>query len=141
MNAAQSSHSNKRAASPDHRVKREEGRGGNDYASGHKRQRPASPIRPPDRDRDGRWEGPSQRRRFSPPPPPSWERDDRGPSANRGSRDAVPPGRPQEREEDKRQGQAILPPVVSWFLGELPTPASFDGMVLISIPIFAYVLF
>ncbi|KAF9567671.1 Suf-domain-containing protein [Agrocybe pediades] len=125
---SQPSHSNnKRAASPEHRVKREEGRG--DYAAGHKRPRPASPARPSERDRDGRWEGPSQRRRFSPPPPPSWERDDRGPNAGRGGRDNAPPGRAQERDDDKRPGQAALPPVISWFIGELPAPSSFDGPV------------
>ena len=66
------------------------------------------------------WEGPSSRRRpFSPPPPTSsWDRDNR-PRA----REPLP--RAQEREEKPRQ--VSIPPVISWFVGDLPTASSFDG--------------
>ena len=124
----------KRMASPDYRGKREDNRGGSgggggsgDYnIQGSKRMRPSSP--PPrgvDRDREPRWEGgPSSRRRpFSPPPPTSsWDRDDRPPRG----REPLPPSRTQEREEEKPR-QVSIPPVVSWFVGELPTASSFDG--------------
>ena len=120
----------KRMASPDYRNKREDnnrgGSGGSaDYnGQGSKRMRPSSP--PPrgvDRDREMRWEGPSSRRRpFSPPPPTSsWDRDDR-PRA----REPLPPSRAQEREEEKPR-QVSIPPVISWFVGDLPTASSFDG--------------
>jgi len=103
----------KRPASPDYR-KRDDGRAG-DYGGGHKRARAMSPppSRGPDRDRDGRWEGPS-RRRFSPPPPPS----------SRGGRD---PPRSHDREEEKPR--QALSSILTWFLGELPNPSSFDGPV------------
>jgi cleavage stimulation factor subunit 3 len=122
----------KRMASPDYRSKREDNRGGSggsggDYNNqGSKRMRPSSP--PPrgvDRDRETRWEGgPSSRRRpFSPPPPPtsSWDRDDR-PRA----REPPPPSRAHEREEEKPR-QVSVPPVISWFVGDLPSASSFDG--------------
>jgi len=119
-----------RGATPEHR-KREDGRGG-DYSAGHKRPRPISPPPPrgPDRDRESRWDGPSSRRRFSPPPPAMWEREDRGgggggPGRNR---EPMPPSRLQEREEEKSR-QGTLPQVLSHFIGELPTPSSFDGNV------------
>jgi len=105
--------SQKRPASPDFR-KREDGRAG-DYGGGNKRVRAMSPPpgRGPDRDRDARWEGPT-RRRFSPPPPPS----------GRGGRDLPP--RSHDREEEKPR--PALPSILTWFLGELPNPSSFDGM-------------
>ena len=116
----------KRMASPDYRSKREDNRGGSgDYnPQVSKRMRPLSP--PPrgvDRDRETRWEGPSSRRRpFSPPPPSSsWDRDDR-PRA----REPLPPSRAQEREEEKPR-QVSIPPVISWFVGDLPAASSFDG--------------
>ncbi|TFK35087.1 hypothetical protein BDQ12DRAFT_706778 [Crucibulum laeve] len=113
-----SSNSNKRPASPDYRVKREDGRG-TEYGQGHKRARPASPARGRERDREGGgWDGPSSsRRRFS-PPPPAWEREERG-------RAPLPP----PRQEDEKPRGPSLPPVLSWFIGELPSPASFDGPV------------
>lgn len=103
----------KRPASPDYR-KRDDGRAG-DYGGGHKRVRGMSPApgRGPDRDRDGRWDGPP-RRRFSPPPPPS----------GRGGRE--PPPRIHDRDEEKPR--PLLPAILTWFLGELPTPSSFDGV-------------
>ena len=134
--AGASSSKQQRGASPDYR-KREEGRGG-DYSAGHKRARPGSPppARGPDRDRESRWDGPPSRRRFSPPPPATWEREERGGGGGGGGgggpargREPPPPPRVQEREEEKpRQGS--LPQVLSWFIGELPTPSSFDGNVL-----------
>ncbi|KAI8984849.1 hypothetical protein BD414DRAFT_489442 [Trametes punicea] len=97
----------KRAPSPEHR-RREESRP--EYPS--KRQRPASPVRERDRDwREGR-DGP-RRRHGS----PMWDRDRDGPP-RRGFKD--------EREEDKG---VVLPSVLSWFIGQLPTASSFDGPV------------
>jgi cleavage stimulation factor subunit 3 len=119
----------KRVASPDYRNKREDNRGvgggggsGGDYP-GNKRMRPSSPPRGADRDRETRWEGPSSRRRpFSPPPPTSsWDREDR-PRA----REPLPTSRAQEREEEKPR-QISIPPVISWFVGDLPASSSFDG--------------
>ena len=117
----------KRVASPDYRSKREDNRGGSggsgDYNQGSKRMRPSSPPRGVDRDRETRWEGPSSRRRpFSSPPPTSaWDRDER-PRA----REPLPPSRAQEREEEKPR-QVSIPPVISWFVGDLPAASSFDG--------------
>ena len=114
----------KRMASPDYRNKREDNRGGSggsgDYNQGSKRMRPSSPPRGGDRDRETRWEGPSRRRPFS-PPPSAWDRDDR-PRA----REPLPPSRAQEREEEKPR-QVSIPPVISWFVGDLPSASSFDG--------------
>ncbi|KAG6841341.1 hypothetical protein C0991_012166 [Blastosporella zonata] len=111
----------KRPPSPDYRKRDERGSGSGDYQQPHKRARGMSP--PPsrnerDRDRD-RWEPPPPppRRRFSPPPPPAWERENR-------ERPPLPP----PREEEKPKPPAV-PDVISWFIGELPTPASFDGPV------------
>lgn len=73
-----------------------------------KRFRQNSPLlKDRDRDRDGgsRWDGPPPRRTFSP------------------RRDAPPPPR-REREEEKPNA---LPNLLTWFVGTLPTPASFDG--------------
>ncbi|KAG5641047.1 hypothetical protein DXG03_006292 [Asterophora parasitica] len=108
----------KRPVSPDYR-KRDERGGGGDYSQSHKRARPLSPP-PRERERD-RWD-PPPRRRFSPPPQPAWERENR-------ERAPLPPPRasapPQEREEEKPK----IPNIISWFVGELPTPASFDEML------------
>ena len=93
----------KRPASPDYR-KRDDGRAG-DFAGGHKRPRGSSPGRGPDRDRD-RWEVP--RRRFSPPP-------------GRGGGGREPPSREDEKPRPN------LPAILTHFLGDLPTPSSFDG--------------
>lgn len=98
----------KRAASPDFR-KRDDGRIG-EYG-GHKRMRALSPVRGAERDRDGRWDVPT-RRRFSPAPPPS-------------SRSGRELQRSHDREDDKPR--PALPAILSWFIGELPSPASFDG--------------
>ncbi|KAG6837133.1 hypothetical protein H0H93_014038 [Arthromyces matolae] len=100
---------NKRAASPENNRKRDD-RGGQDYGQSHKRARGASPPPRGDRDRD-RYDGPQARRRS--PPPPAWERE----------------GRDRPPREDEKPRQPTIPNVLSWFVGELPTPASFDGPV------------
>ena len=53
----------------------------------------------------------------------SWDRDDR-PRA----REPLPPSRAQEREEEKPR-QVSIPPVISWFVGDLPSASSFDGEI------------
>ena len=100
--------SSKRAPSPEHRRTREESR---DYPS--KRARPSSP--PPRRLRDSeRWaEGGSGRRHNS----PMWERE----------RERSSGKFKEEREEDK---SVQLPSVLSWFIGTLPAPNTFDGACL-----------
>jgi cleavage stimulation factor subunit 3 len=116
----------KRMASPDYRNKREDNRGNGgsgDYNQGSKRMRASSPTRGVDRDRETRWDGPSSRRRpFSPPPTLAWDRDDRP----RAREPLPPPSRAQEREEEKPR-QVSIPPVISWFVGDLPAASSFDG--------------
>jgi cleavage stimulation factor subunit 3 len=96
--------SQKRPASPDY--KKRDDRPPVDYGPPHKRPRPLSPIR--DRDRE-RWEPPPRRRS------PGWDRDRDGPPPRRTDRD---------REEEKG---VVLPPVISWFVGQLPAPSAFDG--------------
>ncbi|KAG5340689.1 hypothetical protein C0989_000732 [Termitomyces sp. Mn162] len=107
--------SHKRAVSPDYRE-----RGGGvseDYPQSHKRTRGMSPP-PPRIKRDrNRWDPPPSSRRRHSPPPPSWERE---------GRDGAPLPPPREKEKPK---VASLPNVISWFIGELPTPSSFDGPV------------
>jgi len=101
--------SHKRPASPDYR-KRDE-RPPVDYGPAYKRPRPMSPA-PRDRDRE-RWEGPPRRRS------PGWDRDR--------ERDGPPPRRiERDREEEKI---VVLPPVISWFIGQLPASSAFDGPV------------
>ncbi|RDB20367.1 mRNA 3'-end-processing protein RNA14 [Hypsizygus marmoreus] len=122
-NGGISTSAHKRPSSPDYRKREDRGSGG-DYSQGHKRARPLSPAPAGrgerDRDRD-RWEPPPppSRRRFS---PPTWERE-------RESRDRPPPpSRVQEREEEKPR-VPVIPPVISWFVGDLPAPGVFDGPV------------
>ena len=100
----------KRPSSPDRRH-RDESRSSSDYPPS-KRQRPVSPPRSHDRDRwgDGRGRG-----RYGSPSPWDRERERDGPLARRYDR---------ERDEDKN---VTLPPVLSWFVGMLPSPGSFDG--------------
>ncbi|KAI0059336.1 Suf-domain-containing protein [Artomyces pyxidatus] len=99
--------SHKRASSPEHK-RRDESYGPPSY----KRPRPSSP---PGRDRD-RWDGPGHgRRRYG---SPSWDRDR--------ERDPPPPRRNKEIDDEK---PIVLPSVISQFIGQLPTPASFDGPV------------
>jgi cleavage stimulation factor subunit 3 len=85
----------------------------------HKRQRAHSPpphsAPPPHvRDRDRGREGPPPRRRFQ---SPSFERE--------GGRDGHGP--PRREREDAGEKPVTLPPIISWFVGTLPTPASFEG--------------
>lgn len=135
----------KRPASPDHRAKREDNRNFNEGGSGYKRQRGnASPARDRDmpmrdrdrdhRDRDGRdrW-GDNRGRRFSPAPPTSGQSWDSSKDRDRDDRDGGrgygPGGRDTKKEESFRSGPppVQVPPIVSWFVGELPPAASFDG--------------
>lgn len=97
----------KRTSSPDY--KRREGSARPDFGPPSKRQRPSSPP-PRDRDRE-RWEGPPRRRFGS---PAGWERE----------RDRELQHVKKDREDDKA---STLPTVISWFVGQLPSPASFDG--------------
>ncbi|KZT74626.1 Suf-domain-containing protein [Daedalea quercina L-15889] len=103
------SSSSKRPSSPEPHRRREESRAP-DYGPPSKRQRAGSR----ERDRD-RWDGPSRRRYGS----PGWDRDrDKDSSGRRGTK--------EDREEEK---PVTLPPVLSWFVGMLPAPGSFDGPV------------
>ncbi|KAI0070995.1 Suf-domain-containing protein [Panus rudis PR-1116 ss-1] len=103
--SATASSSSKRPPSPDHRR-----RGDNEYGPPSKRQRNPSPPR----EREGRDRWDHGRRRHS-PPPHDRERDRDG----HGRR--VP-----EREEEPT---VKLPPVLTWFIGQLPPPSAFDGPV------------
>lgn len=76
-----------------------------------KRQRGNSPLR----DRGDRRDGPPSRRRFN-SPPRERERDWDN------SR-----GRTEREEEKPSEKPVVVPPIVSWFVGTLPDPASFDG--------------
>ncbi|TDL17624.1 hypothetical protein BD410DRAFT_831360 [Rickenella mellea] len=110
----------KRPSSPE-RPRRDEPQRG-DYGPSHKKSRPLSPPPPPlrdsDRDRD--------RDRWDPPPPkgrrygsPMYDRD------RERDRDRSPMRRPEkEREEPEKPP---IPQVLSWFLGTLQPPTSFDG--------------
>ena len=99
----------KRASSPDHR-RRDESRGGStDYGPPSKRARANSPQQRPYPDREERW----GRRRYG--SPSGWDRErEREPTARRPDR---------EKEEEK----SVIPNVLSWFVGQLPTSTSFDG--------------
>jgi cleavage stimulation factor subunit 3 len=101
--------SNKRP--PSQERKREEPR--SDHPPPYKRPRPLSP---PPRERD-RWDGPP--RRVGLYGSPGWDRD----------RD-MPPPRRSDRDEEK---PTVLPNVISWFIGMLPSPGAFDGKY---VPIF-----
>ena len=81
-----------------------------EFAPPAKRPRPMSPR---DRDRDRFADGP--RRRFGSPAP--WEKD----------RDREP--HPVKRERELDEKTTTLPAVLSWFVGQLPNPASFDGQL------------
>ena len=117
MGATPTRETYKRPASPEPRPAIERR---SDHGPLPKRARPSSPPppRPTDRDRDRHWE--NKQRRFS-PGPTNWDREERG------RREAPPPPR-QEREEEKTQRTVSVPPILSWFIGELPTASSFDGV-------------
>lgn len=106
----------KRPASPEHRKRDDRP---NDYSTNHKRARPLSPTRERDRER---WEAPPRRRAGS----PGWDRE------RERERDAPPPPRRIEREREEEKS-VTLPPIISWFVGQLPAPAVFDGQCLIQI--------
>ncbi|KAM5540704.1 hypothetical protein V8D89_005735 [Ganoderma adspersum] len=113
----QGSSSSKRASSPDHR-RRDESR---DYPS--KRVRASSPGSGRGRDREReRWDGPPHRRHGSPVRDREWDRDGPPPPPPASSRARFK----EEKEEDK---SVQLPNVLSWFIGTLPAPNSFDGPV------------
>ncbi|KAK7683506.1 hypothetical protein QCA50_013340 [Cerrena zonata] len=97
----------KRPPSPDGRRK-----GDYEYGPPTKKHRAPSPSREREWDRDRR-EGHRGRRHGS----PSWDRE-RGRDYGRSDY--------KEKEEEK---SVTLPPVLSWFVGQLPPPAAFDGPV------------
>lgn len=70
-----------------------------------------SPVR--DRDRD-RWDGPPRRRG--------------SPTYDRGERDREVPPRRMEREQPEEKS-VVIPPVITWFIGQLPTPSAFNGVL------------
>lgn len=113
----------KRPPSPDHR-RRDESRSSADYPPS-KRQRPASPPRGHDRERPGDGRG---RGRYGSPSPWDRERERDGPQGRRYDK---------ERDEDKN---VTLPPVLSWFVGMLPSPSSFDGAFALHPPLHAPLL-
>lgn len=98
----------KRPSSPD--VKRREDSVKPDFGPPAKRPRPLSPGR--DRDRD-RFDGPPRRRFGS---PAGWEKDR--------DRELQQIKRERELQDDK---SSALPTVLSWFVGQLPNPGTFDG--------------
>ncbi|KDQ53037.1 hypothetical protein JAAARDRAFT_72802 [Jaapia argillacea MUCL 33604] len=98
--------SQKRPSSPDHK-RRDESRASDHGPPAHKRPR-SSPPRERERER---WEGPS--RRYA---SPSWDRER--------DRHAPPPRREREKEEEK---PPVLPQILQWFIGQLPSPAAFNA--------------
>jgi len=97
----------KRQPSPE--LKRREESAKPEFAPPAKRARAMSPSR--DRDRDRFSDGP--RRRLG--SPAAWEKD----------RDREPHPLKRDREPDYKA--TTLPAVLTWFVGQLPNPASFDG--------------
>ena len=98
----------KRASSPDHKRRESDPHGPPQY----KRARATSPGR----DRE-RWDGHGGgRKRYN---SPTWDRER--------ERDAPPPRRPRDQEEEK---PVTVPSVISWFIGTLPGPSVFDGLLL-----------
>ena len=122
---AQSSTLTKRPSSPDRPLRRSDDTKAEDRAPAHKRVRESSPpsssMRDRDRDRDrDRWGGSKDRRYGS----PAWDRDrDRERDRSPGRR-ARTSGGPAEREEPEK---IVIPQVLSWFVGQLPPPPTFDG--------------
>ncbi|KIK92794.1 hypothetical protein PAXRUDRAFT_829635 [Paxillus rubicundulus Ve08.2h10] len=100
----------KRQPSPD--LKRREDSVKPDFAPPAKRPRPLSPLR--DRDRDRFSDGPARKRFGS---PAGWEKE----------RDRELHTIKRDREHDDKS--STLPAVLSWFVGQLPNPASFDGPI------------
>ncbi|KAI5120731.1 hypothetical protein M0805_006437 [Coniferiporia weirii] len=114
----------KRVASPD-REPRERERRREEPKPPLKRARDASP---PPRER---WAGAGGNRRFGSPAWADRERFDRG------DRDRVDRERDRERERSPRRHvpereeppRPVIPQVLSWFVGQLPPPALFDGPI------------
>ncbi|KIM62980.1 hypothetical protein SCLCIDRAFT_24567 [Scleroderma citrinum Foug A] len=98
----------KRQASPE--PKRREDSVKPDFGPPSKRQRP---LTPPHRDRE-RFDAPPPRRRMA--SPAGWEKE----------RDRELGHIKRDRDEDK---PSPLPTVLSWFVGQLPNPATFDGPI------------
>lgn len=98
----------KRQPSPE--LKRREESVKPEFAPPAKRARPMSPPR--DRDRDRFADGP--RRRFG--SPAAWEKD----------REIREP-HPLKRDREPDDKSTTLPAVLSWFVGQLPNPGTFDG--------------
>ncbi|KAH9928857.1 uncharacterized protein B0H18DRAFT_999082 [Fomitopsis serialis] len=103
--------SSKRPPSPEAHSRRRDDSRAPDYGPPSKRQRAGSR----ERERDARWDGPPRRRYGS----PGWDRE----------RDRDAPGRRSMKEEREEEKPVTLPPVLSWFVGMLPAPSSFDGPV------------
>ncbi|KAF9236911.1 hypothetical protein BU15DRAFT_76511 [Melanogaster broomeanus] len=99
----------KRQPSPD--VKRREESVKPEFAPPAKRPRPSSPR---ERDRD-RYNDGASRRRFG--SPAGWEKE----------RDREL--HPIKRDRSHDDKSSTLPAVLSWFVGQLPNPASFDGPI------------
>ncbi|KIO06747.1 hypothetical protein M404DRAFT_998863 [Pisolithus tinctorius Marx 270] len=99
----------KRHSTPD--LKRREDSVKPDFGPPSKRQRPLTPPRERDRDRSA---GPPHRRRLA--SPAGWEKE----------RDRELGHLKRDRDEDK---PSPLPTVLSWFVGQLPNPAAFDGPI------------
>lgn len=99
----------KRHSTPD--LKRREDSVKPDFGPPSKRQRPLTPPRERDRERS---DGPPHRRRFA--SPAGWEKE----------RDRELGHLKRDRDEDK---PSPLPAVLSWFVGQLPNPATFDGPI------------
>ncbi|KAH7916661.1 hypothetical protein BJ138DRAFT_1074533 [Hygrophoropsis aurantiaca] len=114
MPITQSNASAKRPSSPDYK-RREESVRPSDSGPPNKRARPMSPL-PRERSERDRWEGPPRRRFGS---PAAWEKER--------ERELLPIKR--ERERDDEKGGPNLPAVLSWFVGQLPSPSSFDGPI------------
>ncbi|TDL17626.1 Suf-domain-containing protein [Rickenella mellea] len=112
----------KRPPSPERSRRGDDQQRSGDYGPPHKKSRPMSPPPPPLRDRDRDRD----RDRWEPPPPkgrrygsPMYDRD------RERERDRSPIRRPEkEREEPEKPP---IPQVLSWFLGTLQPPTSFDG--------------
>ncbi|KAJ7079652.1 hypothetical protein C8R43DRAFT_1245229 [Mycena crocata] len=83
------------------------------------------PPPPPDRKRENdykrqRADERERTRRYSPPPPTTWSRD-------RDMKQQPPPRRDPPREKEDKP--VALPPVLNWFIQQLPPPTTFDGPV------------
>lgn len=101
----------KRPPSPDGRRK-----GDYEYGPPSKKHRAPSPSREREWDRERR-DGHRGRRHGS----PGWDRERDRSDYNNAGRSG---GGYKEKEEEK---SVTLPPVLSWFVGQLPPPGSFDG--------------